>query len=228
MDRADIADIVFPRAGRRAVVLCGGAPPEAGEIARWLDGAELFVAADGAALARDDLPRPLDAVVGDLDSLPAGFDPDTAPPLLARADQSASDSEKTLRHVLEQGCEEAVLLGATGLRLDHTLYNCVLMEVYAGRLRLCLANASGLTVRVGANETVEWPLETGTRFSLSPAGGRARVVRLEGAAWPLSSEVIGAGGRFSLSNRVMAPPLRLRIGSGAVLATVIHEPGVDA
>ena len=63
----------------------------------------------------------------------------------------------TLLFALDQGCEEAVLLGAVGWRLDHTLYNTGLLERYAGRLRLAIAGqqadgAAGLRVGDDAAE----------------------------------------------------------------------------
>lgn len=213
---------IFPKKGPRAVVLCDGPPPESSLLTYWLRGADLFVCADAAGHPYDHLPRVPDVVIGDFDSL-AGRILDTrgGPRFLQVHTQHTTDSEKALLYCEEVGMAEAVLLGATGWRLDHTLYNCGLLERFAGRLRLCVAAYDADAVRLDASGPVSWRLPVGSRFSLLPLMGEVRGVTLEGALYPLLSETVGPGaGPATISNEVAQSPLLISVAEGSLLVTV--------
>ena len=221
---------IFPRQGPRAVVLCDGPPPEPELLAYWLTGADVFVCADAAGHPYDHLPRVPDLVIGDFDSL-AGriIDGRDGPRYLQIADQHTTDSEKALEYLSERGIEEAVLMGATGWRLDHTLYNCHLLERFADRLRLAVAGQYADGVRLAPGETVSWSLDLGTRFSLLPLLGSSRGVTVEGAEYPLLGGDIGPAGVVAISNSVTFDPLLIRAGDGPLLVLVDREgPGPQA
>ena len=109
---------IFPRRGRRAVVLCDGPPPEPALLEYWLTGAEFFVCTDAAGYPYDHLPVQPDVVIGDFDALAgrilAGRD---GPRFLHVGDQETTDSEKALLYLEEHGFNEAILVAATGWRL---------------------------------------------------------------------------------------------------------------
>lgn len=216
---------IFPKRGPRAVVLCGGPPPDPQVLYYWLVGADLFVCADGAGHPYDALPRLPDVVIGDFDSL-AGriIDGRDGPRYLHIEAQDTTDSEKALIYVAEHGYEEAVLIGAVGWRLDHTLYNCQLLERFAGELRMCIVGPWADAVRIGGGESVEWSLPLGTRFSLLPLDGTARGVTLEGAEYPLLGDTLETGAFATVSNRVAVTPLLITVGEGSLLAMVDREP----
>ncbi len=115
-----------------------------------------------------------DVVIGDFDSLAgrllSGRD---GPRFLRVDDQETTDSEKALLYALDQGIEEAVLVGAVGWRLDHTLYNTFLLERFADRMRLALAGQQADGVRLAPGQRVSWSLDLGTRFSCCPSLGAA-------------------------------------------------------
>jgi len=216
---------IFPRNGKRAVVLCDGPPPPHSVFTYWLDGADLFLCADRAGYPYDHLPRRPDVVIGDFDSL-AGDLPENpgGPRFIHCPDQDTTDSEKALLHAEANGCVEAVLLGATGWLLDHTLFNCSLPERFAGRLAICLASAHDTTLRLGPGEELSWKIPEGTGFSLMPLVGPVSGVRISGAAFPLSGARIEiAGGPAAISNRVIAPPLVVSVAGGSLLVSVRHE-----
>ena len=219
---------IFPRRGPRAVVLCDGPPPEPELLAYWLQGAELFVCADAAGHPYDDLPREPDLVIGDFDSL-AGrlIDGRDGPRLLQINDQHTTDSEKSLLYLAERGIAEAVLLGATGWRIDHTVYNCHLLERFADRVRLCIAGPFADVVRLGAGESVSWELSEGTRFSLLPLAGTVSGVTMEGALYPLLGETLETGAFATVSNRVAMSPLLLAVGEGSLLVAVDREAEIS-
>jgi thiamine pyrophosphokinase len=217
------ADIVFAKTGLRAVIVGGGEAPGEECLAHWTEMTDFFFAADWSALAYERLPRRPDAVIGDLDTMVcAAIGPDD-PPFFQIDDQQTTDMEKCLFHALDLDCTEAVLLGATGKRLDHTLYNLSLIEGFAERMRLCLANDHGTSVRIGAGERVRWDLPVGTTFSLAPLAAPALLGEVTGARWPVTDEVLINGGDLSISNEVAAPPMRIEVHEGSVLATIAND-----
>jgi len=120
------------------------------------------------------------------------------------------------------------MLGATGARLDHTLFNVGLLERYAGRLRLALVSQHEFSRRLGPGEDLVWDLPAGTRLSLLPLAAPARGVTLAGARWPLDGATLPAGGPATLSNTVARPPVRLRVAEGSVLVSVgLAEPAAE-
>lgn len=216
---------IFPKRGPRAVVLCDGPPPSREVLEYWLAGADIFVCTDGAGYPYDHLPQRPDVVIGDFDGLAGRVIGGREGPLLLRVDeQETSDSEKALQYLMEQGLAEAVLLGATGWRLDHTLHNVGLLERFAGRLRLAVATPEADGVRLGPGETVSWSLKPGTTFSLLPLLGSSSGVTIEGALYPLLGGDLDPGGLTAISNRVAFDPLLVRCGDGPLLVLVDRGP----
>jgi len=217
---------IFPRKGPRAVVLCDGPPPPDSLLRYWLTGADLFVCADAAGHPYDHLPTMPDVVIGDFDSL-AGriLNGRDGPRFLQVDDQYTTDSEKAILFLAERGIKEIVLMGATGWRLDHTLFNCHLLERFADSLRICIAGYHADTVRLGPGSQASWQLPTGTRFSLMPLSGPVTGVTLEGAMYPLLGETIAIGGQATISNRVTMSPLLISVGTGSILVAVDRELG---
>jgi len=215
---------IFPKKGPRAVVLCDGPPPAPGVLEYWLSGADLFVCTDAAGHPYDELPVPPQVVIGDFDSLAGRVLDGRAGPKFLRVDeQETTDSEKALLYLLDQGFEEAVLVGAVGWRLDHTLYNTLLLERYANRLRLALAGQYADGVRLAPGQTVSWSLDLGTNFSLIPLLGRSRGVTVDGAKYPLLDGELGIAGAAGISNLVAYDPLLIRAGDGPLLVLVNRE-----
>ena len=163
---------IFRKKGKRAVVLCNGPQPPMPLLEYWLNGADLFVCTDAAGHPYDHLPHPPDIVIGDFDSLAgrilAGRD---GPKFLQVSDQYTTDSEKALLYLENEGFEEVILMGSTGWRLDHTLFNVQLLERFAGRLRILLAGHHADTVRLGSGSKVSWDLSSGVLFSVIPMCG---------------------------------------------------------
>lgn len=219
---------IFPQKGRRAVVLCNGPPPPEALLSYWLTGAERFVCTDAAGHPYHHLPQLPDVVIGDFDSL-AGriLDGRDGPVFLEVADQHTTDSEKALMYLDEEGFDEVVMLGATGWRLDHTLFNVHLLERFSDRLKICLAGHHADTVLLEAGAKVSWVLETGIKFSIMPFGGPVTRVTLEGAEFPLLGETLVPGGLATIGNRVNMSPLLISTGEGSLLVSVDREHGPE-
>ena len=194
----------------------------------WLGGADLFVCTDAAGHPYDHLPKLPDVVIGDFDSL-AGriLSGRGGPKFLQVADQYTTDSEKALLFLESEGYDEAILMGSTGWRLDHTLYNVQLLERFAGRLKILLAGHHADTVRLGPGEQVSWAVMPGILFSVIPMCGPVTGVTFEGAMYPLLGETLEPGGPATISNRVTMSPLLISVGTGSLLVAVDRESGPD-
>ena len=116
------------------VILCNGAFPTEAYPLFLLDSAEGVVCCDGALirwLEHSPEARPV-AVVGDMDSLPSALQERFADVLVHEAEQDTNDMTKAMRWVLREhpDVSEIVILGATGLREDHTIGNLGLLMEY--------------------------------------------------------------------------------------------------
>ncbi|MBQ7061726.1 MAG: thiamine diphosphokinase [Bacteroidales bacterium] len=126
----------------KAIVLANGPFPCRDELRKALLRVPTLVCCDGAfrRLVDDSLfehaaTLPAIYVVGDGDSLPAALR--DKPPLPATfvgkdSDQETNDLTKAVRFALGLGVKQMLIMGATGLREDHTLGNIGLLPLYAG------------------------------------------------------------------------------------------------
>ena len=116
------------------VILCDGQFPTEPYPLYLLDSAEGVVCCDGSLeklLAHNPSARPL-AVVGDMDTLPEALQKQFSAIVVHEREQDDNDLTKAMRWVLREHPElaEIVILGATGLREDHTIGNLGLLMEY--------------------------------------------------------------------------------------------------
>ena len=114
-----------------AVIVAGGESPTATVPLDVLHNAPYVVCCDGAAdryIATGHTP---DAIVGDGDSISAENREKYAHLLHIIAEQETNDQTKAVRFLMEQGKQRIAIVGATGLREDHTIGNISLLVEYA-------------------------------------------------------------------------------------------------
>ena len=114
-----------------AVIVAGGESPTATVPLDILHNAPYVVCCDGAAdryIATGHIP---DAIVGDGDSISAENREKYAHLLHIIAEQETNDQTKAVHFLLEQGKRRIAIVGATGLREDHTIGNISLLVEYA-------------------------------------------------------------------------------------------------
>ena len=196
------------------IILGNGAFPTEPYPLFLLDSAEGVVCCDGALerwLAHNPQAQPL-AVVGDLDSLPQALQERFSAVLFHEAEQDDNDLTKALRWVLREHpeAEEITILGATGLREDHTVGNLGLLMDYPrqfalGSRRLTLVSDFGTAFPI--TDSCELHLGEGRRFSLFSADNSLTITS-EGLEWPTDKVVFDAWWKATL-NRTVAPIVTL-------------------
>jgi len=197
------------------VILCNGAFPTEPYPLLLLDQADGVVCCDGAYLKfRAHFPddrMPL-AVVGDMDSLPEDEREKLGGIVIHESEQDYNDLTKAMRWILREHpeAEEIVILGATGLREDHTVGNLGLLMEFPRLLDLGtrkVSMVSDYSTAFAITDTCDLHLGEGRRISLFSADNSLRISST-GLQWPTDGVVFDAWWKATL-NRTVAPVVQL-------------------
>ena len=121
-------------------ILAAGDFPRSKEVLRLLDEADLVACCDSAAAALVKTGREPGLIVGDLDSIPDEIKALYADRIVRCAGQDDNDLTKTFHEVIKLKPSVIHILGATGLREDHTLGNISLLAEYIREIELAGLN----------------------------------------------------------------------------------------
>jgi thiamine pyrophosphokinase len=211
------------------VVVASGAM--VADDARWLDHADLVIAADGGSDSLDTLGRRPDRLVGDLDStdptLVARLEADGVPVDRHPTDKDATDTELALRAAADAGATRVVLLGALGgMRLDHELANLLLLaDPSLDRLdvRIVRGTTTARILAGGRSVRLEGPV--GNLVSLLPIGGDAEGVTTGGLRWPLGGATLRFGASRGISNEITDVPAFVALENGRLVVIESTQEG---
>ncbi len=209
--------------GLSALIVGNGEPPSRELFAARAREADMVLCADGGADTARRLGRAPDYIAGDLDSVSGAGMAAVAGDRLVRvdADDTGTDMQKVLRLALDLRVERADLLGFTGRRTDHTLWNLSLLRSFGDRLDLRLID-DYCEIRL-IRGRVRFRADLGQKLSLCPLDGPADGIETEGLRWPLRGESLVPGRRDGISNEVTASPVEIRVGRGDLLLCVQRQ-----
>jgi thiamine pyrophosphokinase len=207
-----------------AVILANGTPPSPELLHRALEGAPLFLCADGGAnTARRLGVRPA-AIVGDFDSVaPETLAHFAGVPLIRDEDQERTDTEKAIDHALSQGPLKTItLLGASAGRLDHVVGHIAILRKYAERVRLVLEDEAVRAYVTHADTKLTVP--AGSTVSFFAVGAPVEALTTENFRFPLVNRTLELGAQDSISNVVERAPAWIRFRRGHLLVIETKIP----
>ena len=208
------------------VILCNGSFPTEPFPLFLLDNAEGVVCCDGAItkwLDYNPAAKPT-VIVGDMDSLPEELKARFSGIVCHESEQDYNDLTKAMRWVLREHPEvqEITILGATGLREDHTIGNLGLLMEYTrlfdlGDRKVTMVSDFGTAFAI--TNTCDLHLGEGRRISLFSADNSLRISST-GLQWPTDDVVFDAWWKATL-NRTTEPIVTLRFNhpSAALVIT---------
>ena len=165
-----------------AVIVAGGESPTATVPLDVLHNAPYVVCCDGAAdryIATGHTP---DAIVGDGDSISAENREKYAHLLHIIAEQETNDQTKAVRFLMEQGKQRIAIVGATGLREDHTIGNISLLVEYA-RMGCNVCSFTDYGIFIPCNGTTIHKCHKGQQVSIFSI--TAKDLSAEGLRYPI-------------------------------------------
>ncbi|WP_052079458.1 thiamine diphosphokinase [Porphyromonas sp. COT-108 OH2963] len=128
-----------------AIILAQGEYPESPAVKKFLYDSPNLIICDGASkhLLTDTALDPK-LIVGDGDSIPAEIMRKYGELFVQIADQETNDLTKAVTCCKERGWKEVMIVGATGLREDHTIANIFLLEEYRRMgMTICMVSDYG-------------------------------------------------------------------------------------
>ena len=208
------------------VILCNGAFPTEPYPLFLLDSADAVVCCDGALeklLAHNPSARPA-VVIGDMDSLPVSLREQYASLVVKVEEQEFNDQTKAMRYVLEHYPEatDITILGATGLREDHTIGNLGLLMEYTRLFNLGDRRVSAVSdygTAFAITDSCDLHLGEGRRISIFTADNSLRITS-QGLQWPLDDVVFDAWWKDTL-NRTTEPIVSLHFSHPSAVLVMV-------
>ena len=180
----------------KIVILANGLFPTAQRGLDLLKAADLLICCDGAAdklIAKGMSPH---VIIGDMDSLSTEVSELYASLMIQSDDQESNDLTKAVHYCIEEGYPSVTILGATGLREDHTLGNISLMMEYYPRIEVQIISDFGVFFLAQSGEQV--PSFVGEKISFFSIDNRVRVSST-GLKYPLNDLQLSNWYRASLN-----------------------------
>ena len=212
--------------------------PVSGALRRYCRPSDWVIACDAGYRNLAPLGLSADLLVGDFDSAPQ---PQEGQAIVLPHVKDDTDTQYAARWALEQGCREAVILGALGgQRLDHTMANLSILEsierLYSAplgkrRTFFGLKKQARMSRNIGAlltngynrvrfirNNSVILPKNPYFKYlSLLCADEYAKGVCVEGCKYPLNNATLSRHRQyFSVSNEILGNCAFVSVRSGGL------------
>ena len=195
------------------VILADGVFPQHPYAKKVLSDANAIVCCDGAAeklLASGIEPH---YIVGDLDSVSGATKKRFSGRLHYVESQETNDLTKAVNFCVEQGVSRVSILGATGLREDHTLANIALLADYADMLEVLLITDYGVFTAI--KKTTVFDSFPGQQVSVFSLTSQTRIT-LSGLKYPLHETMLDSWWKGTL-NESLGASFTITFNEGRVI-----------
>lgn len=152
------------RMNKLTTILANGAFPESEKALSILKQSEFIICCDGAVNKLVAAGLEPDVIVGDLDSVSFDLKARFADKLISRPDQNYNDLTKSVMWAVENGFSDITIMGATGLREDHSIGNFFLLYDYSKMANVKMVTDFGTVTPI--NKTTTFNCEIGQQVSV--------------------------------------------------------------
>lgn len=208
----------------RIIIFANGNLPNLEKARALLRPDDFILCADGGTRHALALGLTPNVIVGDMDSLPANFQPSTFDGefILFPKDKNETDLELAIDHALTFNPDQILILAALGGRMDQTLANITLLS----NLRLSTFNVKltdGMEEIFFCRDQAQVEGRSGDIVSLIPWQGEVTGVFTENLRWHLHYETLYPDKTRGISNEMTADIAAISITSGLLL--IAHITG---
>ena len=201
---------------KKCIILANGKSPKKNVITFFQKrGYSKFICADGGANSALKMKLVPDVIIGDFDSISttAFKELKSVSKIIRLKRQNDTDVEKCLKYAISKKYDEALLVGVTGNRLDHTFCNLGIVLKFFHQIKISLiAEDSFLKAYSGNVGLKTYPGETISLFGISP---KTKITSKE-LKYELKNAALPFGIRESTSNIAKKNLVKLKISNGVI------------
>ena len=197
------------------VILADGEFPKHPAAVELLRSASGIVCCDGSATKLIENGFVPYAIVGDMDSLNNDIQQQYREIIHRDPDQETNDLTKAFEYTLTLSPDRIFILGATGLREDHTLGNISLLTSYSEKTGVPVEMCTDYGKFLSIEGDVEISMKKGDQISLFALDPQTRIIS-EGLKFPLKEVIFDSWWKGTL-NEASSDTVRLRINMGKVI-----------
>ena len=201
---------------KKCIILANGKPPKKSIITFFQRrDYKKLICADGGSNSALKMKLVPDVIIGDFDSISSKAlkDFNSVSKIIRLKRQNDTDVEKCLKYAIKNKFEEALLLGATGNRLDHTFCNIGIVLKFFPQIKVSLiAEDSFMKAYTGNIELKTIPGETISLYGISP---ETKIIS-NGLKYELKNISLPFGVKESTSNIAKKESVKLKIVNGVV------------
>ncbi|AFH49456.1 Thiamine pyrophosphokinase [Ignavibacterium album JCM 16511] len=201
---------------KKCIIIANGRTPSKKVISFFeKKGYTTLICADGGANSAAKLGLVPDFIIGDLDSVNAEtikfFSGKSTIIKIKR--QNDTDVEKCLKFAIKKGFSEALLLGVTGDRLDHTICNLGIVLKFFDKIKCSIVAENSFLTPINQTETLK--SRPGETISLYAFNSKTKITSI-GLKYKLKNSTLPFGKRESTSNVSTQSEVKLNIRGGIV------------
>lgn len=200
---------------RRAWIYAAG-NPRVDDIAFYKrlkhKGEDLVICADGGYDVAQLIGVTPDVIIGDMDSIVARI-PKSIQTIVHPKKKDKTDLQLCVDYAIEQGCDEIILLGAFGGRIDHSLGAIIMLRyiLEMGAEGMLLTKHSKVCL---IKDRAELSRGYCTNISLIPLTDKVEGVTTTGLLYPLENATLHQVDNLGISNEFFGSAATIEIKSG--------------
>jgi len=201
---------------KKCILLANGDSPKKSIVSYLMKkGYNTFICADGGANSAKKLNLIPDVIIGDLDSISdktLKYYSNKCNVIKLRR-QNYTDVEKCLKYAIKQGFTNAIMVGATGSRLDHSFCNMGIVLKYSNKIKIKILHRDSLLEVVYGKLT----FSTSRHETISIYGiDQQTTITSKGLKYKLCNTALPFGVSESTSNYAIGNRVTLDVKGGKV------------
>ncbi len=201
---------------KKCIILANGKPPRK-QVINYLfnKGYTTLICADGGANSAHRMNLIPDFIIGDLDSITKStynyFK--TKSKIIKISRQNDTDVEKALKLAIKKGYYEAMLLGVTGDRLDHTFCNLGIVLKFYNEIIMQIIAENSILKPLSKNNIIK--SIPGEIISLYGFNRKTKITTI-GLKYPLKKIALPFGEKESTSNVSTSNEIKINVEGGII------------
>lgn len=207
----------------RCLLISGSPDTDSGFIKTQYRPDDFVVCADkGYEFAVNAQIKP-DLIIGDFDSCNIQLPQDTEI-ITLKPQKDDTDTLSALKEAIKSGCDDFLILGALGGRLDHTLANLSLLLFLEQNNYNAEIKSENETVRLISNSFCLFENVRGKTFSVFPFACESAVVSYDGEiAYPARDLLIKSDFPVGISNIFLEDKCKITVKDGSCIIIINNK-----